>query len=198
MAAFPKPNTIYRIQSSEFYTYLELWDDEEDLAVLRPLKDTKLQQWLFVEQGSKYKVLAAVTQSPAQQAYLTVSAPGEDKKDRPVAPPTAVLNDSSNSLWQVREDGDDYVLTTAGKAAGHETFLTVNSVGALDSLEKKTSRRLWKVDPQGNGKCFISSNITGRHIFLGWEKDNDGIAQVAIKTTPIEWFIKSLDEYTYS
>jgi hypothetical protein len=42
--SIPQPNIIYRIQNVDFGTYLELWDPEEELVVLRPFKDTELQQ----------------------------------------------------------------------------------------------------------------------------------------------------------
>jgi hypothetical protein len=42
--SIPQPNIVYRIQNVDFGTYLELWGPEEDLVVLRPFKDTELQQ----------------------------------------------------------------------------------------------------------------------------------------------------------
>jgi hypothetical protein len=47
MSNFPEPNILYRIQSTDFETCLELWDVEEEAVVLRTLKDTDLQQVSF-------------------------------------------------------------------------------------------------------------------------------------------------------
>jgi hypothetical protein len=54
----------------------------------------------------------------------------------------------------------------------------------------------WNVVSKGNGKCSIS-NGDGK-TYLAWEKSKVGIAQVATSKAPVEWFIKSLGEYTYS
>jgi hypothetical protein len=40
----PQPNTLYRIQSVDFDTCLELWTAKKDYVVLRPPKETDLQQ----------------------------------------------------------------------------------------------------------------------------------------------------------
>ncbi|KAG6825747.1 hypothetical protein H0H92_002572 [Tricholoma furcatifolium] len=141
--SFPQPGTFYRIRSADFDTCLEVWDTDEELAVLRPLKETELQQWLFIKEsgpGDRYKIMAAATQSLRYPNYLTIATPGDASQPRPPAPPTLV--DDKASIWQITKDKDDaYVLTTNGKAPRHEAFLRVSEAGMLDSIEKRASNR---------------------------------------------------------
>ncbi|KAG6804910.1 hypothetical protein H0H92_014678 [Tricholoma furcatifolium] len=107
--SFPQPETFYRIQSADFRTCLEIWDTNEDPAVLRPLEETELQQWLFIKQsgpGERYKIMAAATQSLRFPSYLAITEPGEASQPRPPAPPI-LADEAQASIWQISKDKDD-------------------------------------------------------------------------------------------
>ncbi|KAG6907362.1 hypothetical protein DXG01_009215, partial [Tephrocybe rancida] len=49
-----------------------------------------------------------------------------------------------------------------------------------------------------NGSCTISLHTADNKVFLGWNRDNDGNARLAMSPTPVQWLIRNLGEYTYS
>ncbi|KAG6809520.1 hypothetical protein H0H92_015933 [Tricholoma furcatifolium] len=146
--SFPQPGTLYRIQSIDFDTCLHVWDISKNVAVLRPLKETNLQQWLFIKESGpdgRYKIMAAATQSLRSPRYLTLKEAGGATYPRSAAPPV-VGPIAPASIWEISKENDgSYVLTTSGKNAGYEAFLRVSETGMLDSVEREVSN-----DPSQN------------------------------------------------
>ncbi|KAG6813360.1 hypothetical protein H0H93_013402 [Arthromyces matolae] len=124
--AFPAPDTLYRIQSVDFNTCLELYDVSNEAVVLRSIKETELQQWLFIKQrsGNTYKILAAATQALSSPRYLTLTDIGEESQPRPLAPPTAVKDSSSVTHWHLYKENDgSFIMTTKVENANNEGYL---------------------------------------------------------------------------
>ncbi|KAG6809823.1 hypothetical protein H0H92_014606 [Tricholoma furcatifolium] len=168
--SFPQQGMFYRIQSADLETCLELWNTSEERAVLRPSRETDLQQWLFVKQsgpGAKYKILAAATQSLRYPHYLSITAEHSNTLQSTVT----LTDDTQASLWQISRDRDGlYALTTNGKDPQHETFLRVNEAGMVNNRSERWKiTEFWSSVPQdtyrirslNGGALGINSNLNG-------------------------------------
>ncbi|KAG6847010.1 hypothetical protein H0H93_010617, partial [Arthromyces matolae] len=164
--AFPLPNVLYRIQSVDFDTCLELYDIDNEAVILRNTKDTELQQWTFRKQksGDAYQILAAATLASSTPRYFILPEVGDESQPRPLAPPKAVIR-ATTFNWNIFKESDgSYIITTKVGNMNHPGYLRVSEDGKPSLRPNFADSRLQpdSVEKQARGSKLADRSLRWR------------------------------------